>query len=124
MVEAKRLLEGCEKVGSAHIIVGRLSATSAEQARSSVDMLRKKAKSAAVVVGFVADDKATLLAGLTDDLVNKGLKAGDIIKAVAPIIDGGGGGRPNMAQAGGKNPAKIDEALAKATQLIREELAE
>jgi alanyl-tRNA synthetase len=49
----------------------------------------------------------------------KKLKAGDIIKTIAPIVDGGGGGKPQMAQAGGKNPAKIDDALAKATELIQ-----
>ena len=60
-----------------------------------------------------------LLAGVTDDLIAKGLKAGDIVKTIAPIVDGGGGGKPQMAQAGGKNPAKIDEALAKARELIK-----
>jgi alanyl-tRNA synthetase len=86
-------------------------------------MLKKKAKSAAIVLGFEDDGKATLLAGVTDDLVKKGLKAGDIVKEIAPIVDGGGGGRPQMAQAGGKNPAKIDEALAKAEKLIKEKLS-
>ena len=59
-----------------------------------------------------------LLAGVTDDLIKK-LKAGDIVKTIAPIVDGAGGGKPQMAQAGGKNPAKIDEALAKAMELIK-----
>jgi alanyl-tRNA synthetase len=63
-----------------------------------------------------------LLAGVTDDLVKK-LKAGDIVKQIAPIVDGGGGGKPQLAQAGGKNPARIDEALAKATELIRTTLS-
>jgi len=62
-----------------------------------------------------------LLAGVTDDLI-KSLKAGDIVKTIAPIIDGGGGGKPQMAQAGGKNPAKIDDALAKARELIQSAL--
>ena len=61
--------------------------------------------------------------GVTDDLVKKGVKAGDIVKQIAPIVDGGGGGRPQMAQAGGKKPAKIDEALAKALQIIKEKLS-
>ncbi len=87
-------------------------------------MLKKKAKSAAIVLGFGDNDKATLLAGMTDDLIKKGLKAGDIIKTIAPIIDGGGGGRPQMAQAGGKNPKKINDALKKAAELIKEKLAE
>jgi len=85
-------------------------------------MLKKKAKSAAIVLGFEQEGRATLLAGVTDDLIKKGLKAGDIIKEIAPIVDGGGGGRPQMAQAGGKNPERIGDALAKAAELIKEKL--
>lgn len=56
-------------------------------------------------------DKATLLAAMSNDLIQQGLKAGDLVKAVAPLVEGGGGGPPTMAQAGGKNPAKLAEAL-------------
>ena len=122
MAEAKQLLKKCEKIGETRIIVGRLSTTSVEQAREAIDMLKKKAKSAAVVLGFEDDGKATLLAGMTADLIKKGLKAGDIVKAIAPLIDGGGGGRPQMAQAGGKNPKKINDALTKAAEIIKEKL--
>jgi alanyl-tRNA synthetase len=82
-------------------------------------MLKKKAGSAAIVLAYEDDGKVMLLAGVTDDLIGKGLKAGDLVKNIAPIVDGGGGGKPQMAQAGGKNPAKIDEALAKAGELIK-----
>ncbi len=123
MAEARKLLEKCEKIGETSIITHQLSTTSVEQAREAVDMLKKKAKSAAVVFGFGDDGKATLLAGVTDDLIKRGLKAGDIVKEIAPIVDGGGGGRPQMAQAGGKNPAKIGDALTRAAELIREKLA-
>jgi len=122
MAEAKQLLDGCEKIGPTSVVIGRLSAASAEQAREAIDMLKKKAKSAARVLGFIENENATLLAGVTDDLVKKGLKAGDIVKQIAPLIDGGGGGRPQMAQAGGKNPEKIDEALARAAELIKSQL--
>ncbi len=123
MAEAKKLLEKCEKLGESSIVIGRLPTASVEQARQAIDMLKKKAKSAAVVLGFAEDENVTLLAGVTDDLVKKALKAGDIVKQIAPIVDGGGGGRPQMAQAGGKNPAKIDEALAKAAEIIKEKLS-
>jgi len=122
MAEAKQLLEKAEKIGESSIIVGRLSTTSIEQAREAVDLLKKKAKSAAVVLGFDEDGKATLLAGVTNDLIEKGLKAGDVVKEIAPIVDGGGGGRPQMAQAGGKNPKKINDALARAAGIIKEKL--
>jgi alanyl-tRNA synthetase len=122
MAEAKQLLEKCEKVGQTSLIIGRLSTTSVEQAREAIDMLKKKAKSTAIVLAFEDDGKAALFAGMTADLVKKGLKAGDIVKQIAPIVDGGGGGRPQMAQAGGKNPKKIDDALKKAAELIKEKL--
>ncbi len=122
MTEAKQLLEKCEKIGQASVITGRLSPTPVEQARAAIDSLKKKAKSAAIVLGFADGDNVTLLAGVTNDLIKKGLKAGDIVKEIAPIIDGGGGGRDQMAQAGGRNPEKIDEALGKAAELIKEKL--
>jgi alanyl-tRNA synthetase len=122
MAEARKLLEKCEKIGEASIVIGQLSTTSVEQAREVVDMLKKKAKSAAIVLGFDDDGRATLLAGVTDDLVAKGLKAGDIVREIAPIVDGGGGGRPQMAQAGGKNPKKIGDALTRAIEMIKQKL--
>ena len=124
IAEARKLLEKCEKIGETSIVIGRLSSASAEQARAAVDMLKKKGKSAAIVLGFADDGRVTLIAAVTDDLIKRGLKAGDIVKQIAPIVDGGGGGRPQMAQAGGKNPAKIDEALTKAAELVKEKLAE
>ncbi|HUT45148.1 MAG TPA: alanine--tRNA ligase [Sedimentisphaerales bacterium] len=122
MAEARGLLEKCEKIGESSIVIGQLSTTSVEQAREAVDMLKKKAKSAAIVLGFDEDGRATLLAGVTDDLVARGLKAGDIVKEIAPIVDGGGGGRPQMAQAGGKNPKKIGDALTRADEIIKQKL--
>jgi len=122
MAEAKKLLEESEKIGAAYVIVARISAAPIERAREAIDMLKKKAKSAAIVLGFSDDDKVTLLAGVTDDLVKKGLKADDIVRVIAPIVEGGGGGRPQMAQAGGKKPEKIEEALAKAKELIKQTL--
>lgn len=122
MAEAKQLLDGCEKIGPTSVIIGKLSTSSAEQAREAIDMLKKKAKSAAVVFGFEMEGAATLLVGVTNDLVKKDLKASDVVKVIAPIVDGGGGGRDQMAQAGGKKPEKIDDALTKAKELIKEKL--
>ncbi len=123
MEEARKMLDNAEVVGQARLIVGRLQSPSLDRARESIDMIKKKAGSAAVVLAFADDGKVTLLAGVTDDLIKQGLKAGDIVKEVAPIVGGGGGGRPQMAQAGGKNPEKIDEALAAAAELVRQKLS-
>ncbi len=123
MTEAVKLYEQAEQVGDVMIIVGQLPDSPIEQARTAMDSLKKKAKSAVVVLGMAdGDGKVTLLAGVTDDLVKK-VKAGDIVKEIAPIVGGGGGGRPQMAQAGGKNPAKLPEALDRAKEMIRTALA-
>ena len=123
MAEAKELLGNAEKIGKTSVVVGQLSSAPVEQVRAAIDSLKKKAKSAAIVLGVAeGDNKVMLLAAVTDDLIKKGLKAGDIVKEIAPIVGGGGGGRPQFAQAGGKNPAKLDEALAKASQIIKEKL--
>jgi alanyl-tRNA synthetase len=129
LAEAKQLLEKCEKVpapsgvegGDVSIVVGKLSPTTAEQARAAIDMLKKKAPSSVIVLGVAEGDKATLFAAVTDDLVNK-IGAADLLRQISPIIDGGGGGRPNMAQAGGKKPDKLDDALAKAAEIIKTKL--
>lgn len=121
--EAKSLLGKAEKVGRAVVVVGQLSTTSVEQGRAAIDMVKKKAKSAAVVFGFADEGRVTLLAGVTKDLINKGISAGEIVRQIAPIVDGGGGGRAHMAQAGGKRADKIDEALAKAAELVKEQLS-
>ena len=63
-----------------------------------------------------------LIAVMTDDVVAKGLKAGDVIKQIAPIVNGGGGGRPQMAQAGGKDPSKLNDALQSAKTIIKNAL--
>jgi alanyl-tRNA synthetase len=124
MAQANQLLEAAAKIGDVSIIVGQLPSVDVEQARTAIDSLKKKAKSAAIVLGIASEDgKVMLLAGVTDDLIKKGLKAGDIVKEIAPIVGGGGGGRPDMAQAGGKDAAKLDEALTRAKALIAEKLS-
>lgn len=124
MADAKKLLASAEKIGKASIIVGQLPGANADELRGAIDMLKKTARSAAIVLGVPeGDSKVTLMAGVTDDLIKSGVKAGDIIKEIAPIVNGGGGGRPQMAQAGGKNPAKLNEALTKAVEIIKEKLS-
>jgi alanyl-tRNA synthetase len=94
----------------------------AEQLKHGVDIIKQKCGSAAILLGMRTDDKATLLAAMTDDLVKRGLKAGDLVKAVAKLVSGGGGGPPTMAQAGGKHPAKLLEALEAGRAWINERL--
>jgi alanyl-tRNA synthetase len=85
--------------------------------RNLADTLRQKLGTGVVVLGMESDGKATLLAAVTDDLVGR-VNAGGLIRELAPIVGGRGGGRPNLAQAGGPNAGKIDEALAKASEVV------
>ena len=120
--KARLLLESCEKIGSSSIVVSSLDSAPIEEVRLAIDMIKKKAGSAAVVFGQTCGDKVTLLVGVTDDLIQKGLKAGDIVKEIAPIVDGNGGGKPQMAQAGGKKGENLPQALQKAVEFIKQKL--
>jgi len=75
-----------------------------------------------VVLGTVIDQKPLLIATVTDDLTKRGLHAGNIVKTLAPIVGGGGGGKPTMAQAGGKDASKLAEALGLVKGLIEQNL--
>jgi alanyl-tRNA synthetase len=117
-----RLSAEAAEVNGAKIITGVMPAAPQEQMLQEMDRLRQKAGSAIVVLGWAEDDKVSLLAGVTDDLVKKGGHAGNLIKAVAPVVGGKGGGKPNMAQGGGKDAAKLPEAMTLAKKLAAEQL--
>ena len=87
------------------------------------DQLKNQLGEGIVVLASEKDGKVNLIVMATDAAMKQGAHAGNLIKAIAPCVGGGGGGRPNMAQAGGKNPAGIREALAKAVEVGKEQLA-
>ncbi len=118
------LLDKSPQVNSSRVITGVLPAgASVELIRGQIDWLRKKAPSSVIVLANTPQEgKVFLISAVTDDLVKKGIKAGDIVKHIAPIVGGGGGGRPQMAQAGGKDPSKIPTALEAARELITSKL--
>jgi alanyl-tRNA synthetase len=119
------LLATATEVGGAKVLVAKLpEGASSDTVRVQIDRVRQKCPSAFVVFGWTeGDGHAGVVAALTPDLVKRGIKAGDIVKQVAPLIGGGGGGKPDMAQAGGKDPAKLPDALRHADKLGRELLA-
>jgi alanyl-tRNA synthetase len=86
-----------------------------------VDQLKNKLGSAAVVLATVHGDKVSLIAGVSKDQVKR-LKAGDLVNSVATKVGGKGGGRPDMAQAGGNDPAGLEEALKQVPAWIKEQL--
>jgi alanyl-tRNA synthetase len=89
--------------------------------RTLVDTAKERLGSGVVVAATVTDGKVALAAGVTADLTHR-LHAGELAKAIASLIDGSGGGRADMAQAGGKRPEKLSEALAKTPALIEAQL--
>ena len=86
------------------------------------DQLKEKLGDGVIVLASVQGDKVNLMATATDAAQAKGAHAGNLIKAIASLVGGGGGGRPNMAQAGGKNPAGVDAALLKAYEVAAERI--
>ena len=86
------------------------------------DQLKEKLGDGVVVLASVVDGKVNLMATATDAAIKAGAHAGNLIKGIAALVGGGGGGRPNMAQAGGKNPAGIDAALAKAAEVLSDQV--
>jgi len=100
----------------------KVDAASVDEMRGLADDLRNKLGSGVVILGAVINNKPMLIAAATPDVVKQGVHAGNIVKALAPIIGGGGGGRPNMAQAGGRNASKLDEALNAAPQVVAEQV--
>ena len=86
------------------------------------DQLKEKLGEGVVVIASAAGGKVSLMATATEGALKKGAHAGNLIKAIAGLVGGGGGGRPNMAQAGGKNPEGIDAALSKAKEVLAEQI--
>ena len=117
------LLGAATLVGETKVVTHALEAATPDELRQLIDVLRRRSpERLAVLLATAADGKVHLAAGLTADLIAAGLSAGQWIKEVAPIVGGGGGGKPDLAQAGGKNPDKIPAALETALEVLRGKL--
>ena len=117
------IIEKSEVLGSTKIISHSFENTEMKTLRKVSDLIKQKSKSSVVVLGAKSNENASLLVSVTDDMIKKGIKANDVIKEIAPLINGSGGGRPQLAQAGSKETAKVKEALQKANDLIKEKVA-
>ncbi len=121
--ELEQLMDTMVEVDGIPLMVGRVDVPDMEGLRELADWFRNSVESGVAVLGAEADGRALLLVAVTEDLVQRGLKAGEVVGRLAKIVDGGGGGRPTLAQAGGKNAAKLPEALAAARAIIVEALS-
>ena len=112
------------RVKDVFLICARVVLTPAagvEQIRTQLDRLRQKAGTSVVLVGWADEGKVGFMSAVTDDLTAK-VQAGKLVGEIAKVCGGKGGGRPDMAQAGGSDPAKLSEALALGAKLIGEKL--
>ncbi|WP_424162824.1 alanine--tRNA ligase [Bacillus amyloliquefaciens] len=118
-VEAGAILSKVKDIGGVKVLAEKVNAKDMNHLRAMVDDLKAKLGSAVIILGAVQNDKVNLSAGVTKDLIEKGLHAGKMVKQAAEVCGGGGGGRPDMAQAGGKQPEKLEEALTSAEDWIK-----
>jgi len=116
--EAESLLNQAEVVDGVTLLVARVSPSRLEILREMADLLRDKLKSAVIVLGTVYENKPLFLATVTPDLIARGYNAGEIVKRVAEVTGGGGGGNARLGQAGGKDKGKLDKALQLVKSLI------
>ena len=119
---ADEMLSGKVEIGGVAVLAAEVKDMDGNALRTLGDQLKQKLGSGVVVLASGKDGKVNLMAMATDDVVKKGVHAGNIIKAAAAVCGGGGGGRPNMAQAGGKDASKIADALEKAKAVVAEQL--
>lgn len=121
-VEVKSLLANVKEVDGAQLLSAAVAADSLESLRLIMDEVKSSLGSVAVVLGAVSNGKVILVSSVTADLIERGIRADSLIKEVARKVGGGGGGKADLAQAGGSNPAALPEALAAVEELVRNQL--
>jgi alanyl-tRNA synthetase len=120
--ELETLLARVETIEGVSMLAGAVKGVDADTLRQMTDWFRQRVPSGVVVLGSVFENRPHFVASVTEDMVKRGLDAGKIVKAVAKVVGGGGGGKPTLAQAGGKDPSRLNEALAQVKPLIESAL--
>ncbi len=120
--DTQSLLNQAARVDGFAVLAVQVNAADVDTMRQMSDWFRDKLGSSVVTLGAVIDEKPMLVASVTQDLIGRGMHAGNLVRDAAKVIGGGGGGRPNMAQAGGKDPAKLAEALASVQPWVEKNL--
>ena len=110
------------EINGVKLLAVALKDTGMNELRNLGDQFKEKLGNGVVVIASAADGKVNLMATATDEAIKAGAHAGNLIKGIAALVGGGGGGRPNMAQAGGKNPDGIQAALKKAAEVLKDQL--
>jgi alanyl-tRNA synthetase len=114
------LIASAKEIGGKKVITKVFDGVEVEQLRTISDKVKESAKNVVMIFATKSEDgKTTLLSSVSDDLLDKGVHAGKLIKEVAAVCGGGGGGKADMAQAGAKDASKLEEAFAKAEELLK-----
>jgi alanyl-tRNA synthetase len=116
------IIESGENIKGANLIVRSLEQMDISLLRKLSDLLRQKVQSGIFILGTKDSENASVILSVTDDLVARGIKANELMTQITPLLEGSGGGRPNLAQAGSKQPKKLDGALAKAREIVKAQL--
>jgi alanyl-tRNA synthetase len=116
------LLHQVQTVSGVPMIAARVEAPSVDVLREMTDWFRDRLDSGVFVLGAVLDGRPAFVASVTPDAVERGADAVEIVRGLGRVVGGGGGGRPTMAQAGGSDPSKLDEALAQAAGILKQQL--
>ncbi|MCI8308553.1 MAG: alanine--tRNA ligase [Lachnospiraceae bacterium] len=116
-------MKNAQDINGVSYIPVKLEGADMNSIRNTADSIKEKSGDCVIVIASVADEKVNLLTMASDGAVKKGAHAGNLIKSIASIVGGGGGGRPNMAQAGGKDPAGVDRALDEAAKVLAGQLS-
>jgi len=116
------VMDRVKEIGGVKVLAAKVSDADMNGLRNLGDQLKDKLGEGVIVLASVLDGKVSLMATATEGAQKKGAHAGNLIKAIAGLVGGGGGGRPNMAQAGGKNPAGVDAALEKVYEAAAEQI--
>jgi alanyl-tRNA synthetase len=124
LLELSQALDTVQTISGVNLLTHIMEDTDLEIMRQTADSFRQQVpKKGIVVLGAVIDGSPRMIAAVTKDLIEKGVKAGDLVKFVANQVGGGGGGRPGLAEAGGKDPSKLKPALESVSSWIKEKLA-
>ena len=118
------MIKAGQNINGANLIISSVGNIDIELLRKLSDLLKQKVKSGVFILGANDQENASMIISVTDDLVARGIKANELMKEIGSLLGGSGGGRENLAQAGSKQPQKLDGALAKAKEIVSEAITQ
>ena len=123
-VQFDAILAQTQEVAGVRVLIAKVDGVDVDGLRQMADRFRDKVGSGTAVLATVKNDKPLIIAVVTKDLIPRGVKAGDLVREVAKMVGGGGGGRPDLAQAGGRDAGKLSEALDAVPGLVEKALSD